>query len=162
MIRTLLVVGCLASLGLVGQEKQQIETYKVDFQIREDGAAKPRRYTILTDSAGQGRFRVGTKVAYATALSPTGVPTSYSYMDIGVSINVRARPAAAGKVAMNADVEITSVQAQEKMAPNPSVSNVRTDINAQITPKKPTLVASIEDPSTSKKFDVEVTVTPIE
>lgn len=162
MIRTLLVVGCLAALGLVAQDRPQIETYKVDFQIREDGAAKPRRYSIMTDSAGQGRFRVGTKVAYATALSPTGVPTSYSYMDIGISINVRVRPGSAGKVGLNADVEITSVQSQEKMGPNPSVSNVRTDINAQVTPKKPTLVASIEDPSTSKKFDVEVTVTPIE
>lgn len=162
MMRNLLVAGCLLTACLLGQDKPPIETYKVDFQIREDGVAKPRRYTIMTDSTGQGRFRVGTKVAYATALSPTGVPTSYSYMDIGVSINVRVRPGATGKVALNADVEITSVQAQEKMAPNPSVSNVRTDINAQVTPKKPTLMASIEDPSTSKKFDVEVTVTPVE
>lgn len=162
MLRNLLVAGCLLVASLLGQEKLQVETYKVDFQIREDSAAKPRRYTIMTDTGGQGRFRVGTKVAYATALSPTGVPTSYSYMDIGISINVRVRPGSPGKVALNADVEITSVQSQEKMGPNPSVSNVRTDINAQVTPKKPTLMASIEDPSTSKKFDVEVTVTPIE
>ncbi len=164
MLRFLAAVGIVA-LSLPAQEKPVSDNgYKVDYQIREENA-KARRYTMLLDANGNGSFRVGTKVPYATSLSPSGVGTAYSYIDTGVNINTKVRthgPMAPGKISLNAEIEISAAQPSEKGSPNPTVANVRVNVSTLISPRKPTLIASIEDPSTMRKFDIEATITPIE
>ena len=45
--------------------------------------------------------------------------------------------------------------------PTPTIAALRIEINDVLMLGKPTLVASIDDPVTMRKFDVEVTVTPV-
>jgi len=136
------------------------ESYKIDYQIREEGG-KSRRYSMLLDSSGNGAFRVGTKVPYATSLAPNGVGTSFNYMDTGVNITTRLRPGPSGKLSLHSEIELSASQSPDK-TPNPVVSNIKAVVSSFLTPKKPTVIASIEDPTTTRKFDVEVTVTPVE
>jgi hypothetical protein len=50
----------------------------------------------------------------------------------------------------------------DKNAPaplNPTISQLKINVNAIVNPGKPTIVASIDDPATMRKVDVELTVT---
>jgi hypothetical protein len=170
----MVLAGLLATAPLFAQEKSVPEAagYRVDFNIRDSSAGakeSSRRYVMLIDSTGKGTVRVGAKVPYATgsfssaqgANSPV-VSTQYNYADVGVNIDTRLHPVN-GKLELISDLEVSSLLQLEKSTgvtpPNPTISQFRIGINAIVDEGKRTLVASVDDPVTQRKFDVEVTVT---
>lgn len=114
---------------------------------------------MLVDAGGKADFRVGTRVPYPTAANQNGGPTNFQYADVGVNIDCFVRETS-GKVSLSAQIEISSVvkPAQAAVSLAPTISNVRAGISTVIPTDKPTLVASIEDPVTMRKFDVEALV----
>ena len=174
-----IVCALLGSFVLAhAQEKKEAPepaVYKAEFVIRDgsEAAAKPgRRYAMLIDTGGRGTFRVGQKVPYPTSsyqpsqgtgASPL-VSTQYQYVDIGVNIDCRLREVS-GKVAINADIDVSTIVQHDKGAaatpPNPAIASIRIGINAMVNPGKSTMVASIDDPVTMRRFDVEATVTKV-
>ncbi|BDC50897.1 hypothetical protein F183_A32130 [Bryobacterales bacterium F-183] len=138
------------------------EVYRVDFQLRDD-TGKPRRFSMLAEAGGQNSLRIGTKVPVASALSPSGVPSQFNYMDTGINLDLRLRSAAGGKISLRLDVELTALQQGERQgAANPTIANIRTTVQAVVPVKKPTVVASIDDPATTRRLDIEVTLTQVE
>jgi len=165
----------IPTLPVSGQEKSGADSgvYKVEFNIHDgsDAAAKTgRRYTIMIEANDKGIFRVGQKVPYATgsfqAGAGTGVTplTQFNYAEIGVNIDCRINEFN-GKVRVKATLDLsTIVQPDNITVPfptNPIIGQLRIEVNALVNPGKPTLVASIDDPVTLRKFDVEATVTKI-
>jgi hypothetical protein len=146
----------------------------VEFNIRDgsEAAAKSgRRYTMLVDTNGHGTFQIGDKVPYATGsfqpgIGGTGinpaVNTQYSYLDTGVNIDCHLRESN-GKVALSAQINVATVTRGDKNAatdpPNPTVASIHIGVSALLNAGKPALLASINDPVTMRKFDVEVTLT---
>jgi hypothetical protein len=152
-----------AALPAPAQEKKDgilSATYKVEFRIRDgsDAAAKDgRRYTMLIDTTGQGTFRVGDRVPVVTGSFQQGVGgsgvsplvnTQFSYFDTGVNI-VTHKPDTSGAVPGPASLQ-------------PTVSQIKIGVNATVSPGKASHVASIDDPVSQRKFDVEAVVTKVE
>lgn len=180
-MRTAIALIAAAALGsalpLAAQERKdpgpELAAYRVQFDIRDasDTTAKaPRRYTMIVNPGSKSTLRVGTRVPYATgSLQPgTGqgggvtplVSTQYQYADIGVNIDCTLQEAGA-KVRLNADLEMSSVLKREEAGiPHaPTIASIRVSIGAALAMNKPVLVASVEDPVTLHKFDVEAGVT---
>jgi hypothetical protein len=176
----LILASLLAStVSLRAQEKKESVTpgvYRVEFNIRDgsEAAAKSgRRYAMLIAANGKGTFRVGNRVPIATGgLQPAGgtegsakLYTQFQYFDVGVNIDCRLRESN-GKVDINADIEVSNIVEHERGAaanpPSPTVSSIRLSVAAILGLGKPALVASINDPVTMRRFDVEATVTKVD
>lgn len=137
------------------------EVYRADFQIKDD-AGKPRRFSMLLETGGNNSLRVGTKTPVVSSVAPNGAPAQFNYVDTGLSMDVRLRNIA-GKLSLRMDLDLSSVQAGERAHTGyPPTSNVRTTVQAIVPTKKPTILASIEDPATARRLDIEVTLTQVE
>jgi len=163
-------------LPVSGQEKAGADSgvYKVEFNIHDgsDAAAKTgRRYTIMIEANERGIFRVGQKVPYASGSFQAGVGSTgatplvqYNYAEIGVNIECRISEIN-GRVHMKATLDLSTVVQHDKsnaqVPPMPIIGQLRVDVNALVNPGKPAIVASIDDPVTLRKFDVEATVTKV-
>ncbi len=162
----------------LAQEKKESDSavFKVEFNIHDgsDAAARAgRRYAMLIQSNTKGTFRVGTKVPYATGSFQSGVGgavsplvnTQYNYADVGVNIDCHISDIMNGKLAVHASLDLSTLVPHDKDAatnpPSPTIAQLRIEINDVLTLAKPTLAASIDDPVTMRKFDVEVTVTSV-
>jgi len=160
----------MSAAAIRGQEKgADIAVYRVEFNIH-DGSSS-RRYVMMIEGNDKGVMKLGQKVPYATgSFHPTSatdgasplVATQFSYADVGVNIDCRLNELN-GKVQMKASLEISTVVPHDKGAqqiiPSPTIGQLRMDVNGVLNLGKPTMVASIDDPVTLRKFDVETTVT---
>ncbi|HYI94724.1 MAG TPA: hypothetical protein VEX68_14355 [Bryobacteraceae bacterium] len=162
--RLVLAIAALLSIGAAdAQEKKEGETsqYKVEFHIQDsaDTAKSARRYSMLIDANSKGTFRVGNRVPYTT-----GTPTAqYQYADVGVNIDTRLREVGS-RVGLNADLELSGIVQSDKTVgatvnPNPTISSFRITINAVVAPGKRIQVASVDDPTTMRRFEVDATIT---
>lgn len=143
--------------------------YRVDITVRDASvpAAKPgRRYTMLMEPGSKSVVRLGTKVPYTTSSTQGGggtVTAQYNYADVGVNIDARIRDVNE-KVGLNADLDLSSLVQHEGKSttttlPMPTIATSRIWVYALLTPGKPAVIASIDDPVTGHRFDVEATVT---
>ena len=148
------------SLPAVAQQKLEVTVYKVDFNIHDgsDGVAKAgRRYTMLVLNNSKSVFKVGDKVPYSSGGG------QYTYLDTGVNIDCFAREVN-DKVAMHTELDLSAVAPPDKRAtgvPNPTVMQTKFVVDVVLSPDKPMLVASIDDPVSGRKFDVEATVSKV-
>jgi hypothetical protein len=165
----LILASLLASaLPVRAQEKKESVTpgvYRVEFNIRDGSEAATkagRRYAMLIEANGKGTFRTGNRVPFATVGMQSG---QYQYYDVGVNIECRLRESN-GKVDISADIEVSNIVEHEKGAaanpPNPTVAQIRLSVGTILGLGKPALVASIDDPVTMRRFDVEATVTKVD
>ena len=168
----------LAALAapLLPVHAQPSEVYKVELTIHDatDASAKAgRHYTILVDTGGSGTFKIGSRepTASGSFMPSTGggnamVNTQYTYVDTGVNIECRLAPADNSnqptRLQLRADIDISSVSPPKGPVPNPVIGQLKLNINALVTPGKRTAVASVDDPVTGRKFDVEALVTKAE
>jgi hypothetical protein len=170
MIRLAAGFVMLAVLPVTAQEKKETVNpsgYKVVYTIRDDKAQ--RHYTLLVDTAGRATFRAGNRVPVASmSVQPggAGVATQYNYFDTGISIDCRVREAE-GKITLNSDLDISTIVEHDKSAgnapPNPTVASVRASgLSAVVSPGKPAVIASIDDPVTHRKLEIVATATKLE
>jgi hypothetical protein len=162
-MRTAVLLAAVMLAPLYGQSRDVI---KVDFTIRDTGDASGkggRKYSMLLNSAIKGVFKIGNRVPMATsASSGAGVSTQFTYVDVGVNIDCLVQENA-GKMLMHADMELSTAIAPEKGGPisNPTISQIKVGIDTAVTPGKPTVVASFDDPVTSRKFEIEAVATKV-
>jgi hypothetical protein len=175
-MRTNLVLAgmLLAAASASAQEKPEAGAYRIDFNLRDsrDPAAKTaRRYSVLVEQGGRGTLRLGDRIPVASgsftpaAGGTAAVNTQYNYLDSGVSIDARLRPAGEAGVRLDATIEISGVVPHKHAAggssPNPTLAQVRVGFTVPMVPGKPALVASIDDPASQHRFDIEATVSKV-
>jgi hypothetical protein len=175
MMRSTLLLSLTLPVLMAQEKAVEPVSYRAEFLIRDgsDAAAKAgRRYTMLVDSTGRGQIRVGLRVPYVTgSFQPAGagtsplVSTQFNYMDIGVNIDCRIRDLKT-RVGVQADIDVSGAVEHPKpqganQTPAPTISSVRMNLASIVAPGKPTLIGSFNDPVTDRRFDVEVTVTPV-
>ena len=163
-MRTLLLIAAALSLTASGkaQDKPDTAVYKVEFNIRDggDAAAKTaRRYTLLVRNNQKSTFRVGDKIPYATGSGNQS--TQFSYLDTGVNIDCIARELNE-KIALFAEVDLSTAASRPATGiHNPTVAQAKMVINTVLAQGQPSLVASFDDPVTSRRLDVEATVSKV-
>lgn len=146
-------------------QAQESTTYKVDFTIRDTGDAggkTGRKFSLLVNRGVKSTFKVGNRVPVSTGGSNSGtlVNTQFTYIDVGLNIDCVVVESGA-KFGMHADMDISTAVMPEKSAnaqQNPTISQIRLNIDTTITPGKPTVIASFDDPVTSRKFDIDVAI----
>jgi hypothetical protein len=85
----------------------------------------------------------------------------FQYFDIGVNIDCTIEERS-GKYMMHADLDLSTVVLPDKAAAAtlaPTVSQIKINMDTTVAPGKPTVVSSFDDPTSSRKFDVEVLLT---
>ena len=140
---------------------QDSSTYKVDFTIRDTGDAggkTGRKYSLLVNPGHKTTFKVGNRVPVTTG--PAG-NSQITYIDVGMNIECTVNDNNS-RFSIHGDLDISTAVMPEKAvnaAPAPTISQIRLNVDTAVAPGKPTVVASFDDPVTSRKFDVDVTIT---
>ena len=135
------------------------ELYKVEFTLRDSAdpvAKNGRKYSMLLVSRIKSVMKVGNRVPVST-----GGAGPFTYIDVGVNIECVVDERG-GKFAMHTDMDVSTVLPLDKSAlpgSNPTISQIKLNFDTAVPPGKPTVVASFDDPSTSRRFDVDVTMT---
>jgi hypothetical protein len=165
----------LNAMPALAQEKKEggnRAVYKIEFNIRDGSPAAAnagRRYSMLIESDGRGVFRLGNKVPYITGGTQSGpsaalVNRQYNYADIGVNIDCRVHELN-NRVSMNANIELSSVLHNDKGAsasePNPTIASSRIEVATELDPGKPIVIATVDDPVTQRRLEIEATVSKL-
>jgi hypothetical protein len=77
-------------------------------------------------------------------------------------LNIDCVVAEAGsKFAIRADLDISTAVMPDKNSSvqNPTISQIKLNLDTTVGAGKPTVVASFDDPVTARKFDIDVAVT---
>lgn len=128
--------------------------YRVDFAIRdssEPAAKAVRRYSMLLENGRKSVIRTGQRV-------PIPAPQGVQYVDVGVNIDASLRDRE-NKLYLTADVELSSANPQAGTPP--VIANTKASLSTLVTPGKPLVLASIDDPVTQRRLDIETTVTMV-
>jgi len=141
-------------------EQKPALAYRIEFNVREivDGKRlNSRSYMMVVEDGAYGRLRVGTDVAV-----PVGEKTR-SQVDLGMNIDCRPH-ARENSVALDFVVESTNVVTSEKPiigTIEPAIRRQRSNISCLVTPGKPTVVASMDDVESNRRYEIEVTATRV-
>jgi len=157
-----LAVLLLAALGAAAQEapaeKQSkppkpLNLYRLDFVIHEseDGkAVNTRNYSQLIDAGDWSRMRAGARV-------PITTDKGIQYMDVGVSIDYQLTERG-DHVGLELRLEISNF-AQGQETKDPLLRTISSAFKSAVLPGKPTVVSSIDDTASKRRYELEVTAT---
>ena len=172
----------LASPGAVAQGDKKTETpesagqngssavnrplnaYRLDFALSEfvDGKkVNTRSYTVTAREGEMNKLRSGTR--YPIASSTAEKNTQFQYLDIGVSIDCRVVEQGA-YLELNAVIDSSDIEATHGVTTiiqSPVIGQMKSDIRSLIRPGTPTMVSSMEDPASKRRFQLDVTATKV-
>ncbi len=161
-MRTIFLLAAILAAPLCAQPQRDV--YKVDFTVRDSGDAggkTGRKYSMMVNAGTKGVFKIGNRVPVTTGSPGTGQNTQFTYVDVGVNIECTVQDAGGGKAAMRGDLDLSTAITQDKPAPAPTISQIRISFDTALPQGKATPVASFDDPVTSRKFDLEATITKV-
>jgi hypothetical protein len=159
---TLMMAAALLGPGLVAHAQDR--PYKVDFTIRDTGDAggkSGRKYSMLVSPGHKTTFRVGNRVPVVTGSAGSGGNVQFTMVDVGLNIDCSVNDINSN-LTVHADLDISTAVMPEKganAAPSPTISQIKLNLETAVLPGKPTVVASFDDPVTSRKFDIDVAIT---
>ena len=132
----------------------------------EAGASTDRRYTLLVMESRRTVFKTGSKNPAVTETaqpqpSNTVASTQFTYVDVGVNIDCLLQ-AVGAEVAVQGSLDLSNITGDGSPVAgvrNPVIRQTKLNVDAVVELGKPTVLASIDDPLTSRKLQVEVTIT---
>jgi hypothetical protein len=149
--------------------------YRVEYVVREieKGKAVNSRSYVLMARTGRGgalalpgdraAFRVGSRVPIVMASSPKpGESAQVQYEDVGMDIDCWLREGDHG-LSVRTNLEMRSI-ANPEMSSTPSTPVIRRfhlEDETLVVPGKPSLVGSIDDVTTDRRYEVEVTASKV-
>jgi len=148
--------------GKLAAATKPVAVYRVDYTIREmeDGKVlNSRKYMLMAESDGRAQSRVGNRVPITLEKGPT-----YDNVGMNIDCHVRERD---DVILLGTRIEFSSVVPPEQ-APTPSVNypnpvfrSVSSDVTAAVSLGKPTLIGSMDDVTSNRRFEIEATVTKV-
>lgn len=131
------------------------------FELENNKRVNERSFQLVsTVPGGSSRLDVGTRV-----------PVTYKegqnqYMNVGVNLECRLRDET-GKLFADVRFELTSFAMPEqgsevKSLNMPVLRNYNGEVETQLTPGKPQIIASLDDVNSKKRVQVELTATKVE
>jgi len=160
-----LVAFCLPLIPKVAIAQQEtkaqkpVTAYRLEFNVREIENGKrlnSRNYMIMAEEGSFARMRIGNRVPYQTA------EKQYQYSNVGMNIDCRPREHENG-VALEITVDFSSVAPSSEAAPsyNPVFRSNRSEVQTVVSLDKPTLVTSLDDVESNRRYAIEVTATKV-
>jgi len=146
-------------------QSKPTDSYKVEFAVNEIENGRKinsRSYMMLLRAeplpkwTDRQRIRVGSRVPFATA------GDSFQYQDVGMNIDCRLMPIGNGNIAIDANLEYSSLEGGPGANPqHPVFRQVRSGGEAVVAPDKPTVIAEMDDVASTHRYVFEVKVTKI-
>jgi type II secretory pathway component GspD/PulD (secretin) len=149
---------------------KQLSVYRLEFAVREVEEGKRlnvRSYTMSAQDGDRASIRVGNRIPYVTgSLGAKGelASTQFQYYDVGINIDCRLHEREGYVLLDSVSIDISSVVKGDEGTsgtPNPVVRSARAQVDAAVTPGKPTMVTTLDDVSSNRRYEVEVTATKV-
>jgi len=143
-------------------ESKPKEAYKVEFVLRElqDGKAINSRYYMMIMEEGYGgrEVRIGSRIPVKTE--------SLNYLDVGTNISCHHIEGQPPNVILECSIEVSSFSLPEERstagANSPPVLNqMKSSISAVVQEGKQTVIGAIDDPSSTKRYEIALTATKV-
>jgi hypothetical protein len=140
--------------------------YKFDFVISEveDGKrVNSRTYTLMLKENTWGNTNASTRVPVVTGGGSPAAPTQFQYMDVGLSLRYRFHEEGNFVLVEGASNIDSFAMPEQAQTPTgmPVTRRISSDVAAAVVPGKPTIISSVDDTNTKKRYQVEVTATKI-
>jgi hypothetical protein len=147
-------------------------TYRFAFSVYELVEGKrtnQRDYSLLVPADGRGpysKIKIGTKVPIVTG--KTEGNTQYTYTDVGLELECSAVETTTNKLSVRIELNFSSIAISPQNANSnseglgPVFRAITQRLRFVLAPGKPQMIASLDDPNSNKRFQVEVTATKVE
>jgi len=139
-----------------------LAAYHVEFTITEldDGKkVNSRTYSLLVQQGILNKLRIGGKIPIATSMGPNSSALQFQYLDIGVNIDCTVQERE-GSVLLSSTTDVSSMaQLREEQTHQPVIRQMKSEVRTILSPGKPTVISSMDDPTGKGRFQLEVTVT---
>jgi hypothetical protein len=158
------------------QAEKPVHAYRLDFSLNElegDKKVNSRHYSIDLASPGDRQeVKIGTRVPVATAYGAGPVSggtsalsnTQFQYLDVGTHIWCSLKEHG-DELELQAGSEISNVDAGPSRETNglsqPVIRQIKIGGSTVVTPGKPIVIGSADDPTSNRQFQLEVTVTKL-
>ena len=141
------------------KQQKPVTAYRLEFNVKEVENGKrlnARNYMMMAQDGDFARIRVGNRVPYQTA------EKQYQYSSVGMNIDCRPHEHENG-VALEITVDFSSVAPSSETAPsyNPVFRSNRSEVQTVVGLDKPTLVTSLDDVESNRRYEIEVTATKV-
>jgi len=146
---------------------QPVQPYRLDFAFNElaDGKiVNTRHYSMNLTASESNEIKIGTRVPVSSASSPGTDIVQWQYLDVGTNIWAQLREHGDELVlAVRSDVSNldTSNDSEHGKLSTPVVRQIKISGSTLLTVGKPILIGSMDDPSSKRQFQLEVTVTKL-
>jgi hypothetical protein len=150
--------------------EKPVHAYRLDFSLNELEAEKKinsRHYSISLDVPGDRQeVKIGNRVPVATGATPTSgtVSTQFQYLDVGTHIWCSLKDRS-DELELQAGAEISNIDAAPRPdsngISNPVIRQIKMEGSTVLAPGKPTIIGSADDPTSDRRFQLEVTVTKL-
>jgi len=147
------------------RDRMPIGTYRVEFRITElEGEKKlnSRSYSLILNGTVKSQLRAGTRVPFSTG-DPTKGGSTFQYLDIGQHIQCRVMSETERTVNLTADLDFTNLALPEQPSTAtylpPIVRTFNSETVSTLDLSKPTVISTLDDPSSKHTFQIEVTAT---
>lgn len=137
--------------------------YRVDFAVHELEDRKrvnTRHYSLRLEADRRrlaGQIRASTKI-------PLPAGDAWQYMDVGLDLDCQLYEREDG-LALDVTLEISNFVAPEGQGEGtkqpPILREIRSRVATVIQPGKPTVVSSVDDTATKRRYELEVTATKV-
>ncbi len=145
----------------VPRPEKPAATYKLDFtlsELEDSTRMNSRNYSLLLEEDAWGRTRIGTRVPLSL-----GEGKGVQYMDVGFSLDARVNQRE-NDLRLELRLEANSfvpVEGESTRPREPVLRSMRSELTASVTPGKTTLLTTVDELGSRRRFQVEVTATRI-
>jgi hypothetical protein len=148
-----------------GEASEQGNTYRLDFTLSEMENQKTintRNYFLMAQSGIKSSLKMGKKVPLETGA--TGNQIQIQYLDIGANIDCKVQEIQQGLL-LDLAADFSNIAADQTKGPglvnDPVISRIGTELKTMIIPGKPAVISRLDDPSSMRTFQLEVTATRV-
>lgn len=158
---------CLSAQEQTGEAKhtqpRAIQAYRLDFSFNEfDGDKKinTRHYSMNLTSSASNEIKIGSRVPVSTGNN------QYQYIDVGTNIWAQLRPIANSdqeELVIRSEISSLDPSAQSASGPipEPAIRQIKIEGSTILVEGKPLIVSTMDDPTSKRQFQLEVTVTKL-
>lgn len=146
------------------ESSKPLGSYRVEFTATELDSGKKvnsRSYSLLEEQGIKNKLRIGARVPIISAAGNSSVPPQFQYLEVGVNIDCTVQERD-GFVFIASTINISSVAEQhDEQTRLPVIRQMNSEVTTLLTPGKPTLISSMDDPAGKGSFQLEVTATKV-
>ena|SRR5690348_10988832 len=147
---------------------QPVQPYRLDFAFNElaDGKiVNTRHYSMNLTNGESNEIKIGTRVPVVSGTGSNSSDTQFQYLDVGTNIWAQLREHGdEWLLVVRSDVsnlDTSSNPVHMGISDPPIIRQIKISGSTLLVVGKPILIGSMDDPTSKRQFQMEVTVTKL-